>query len=179
MWTDNRSIPLVIPTVKEDIAASSILSLIAPAMYQAGTPPITRHAEPRHKTCSVDESKWANHANAWRPPYMNDAVLNPRPTEKDLRLSNSGQSWHREVIALLIKILYRVPSPFRNLNAWTVRQAIFQRVMSGHESLILGSFTLGENGSSSSYKSIQSRRTVRTELEISSGVGALKDVPAR
>ena len=66
---------------------------------------MTAHAETRHNNRSLDESKWADHANAWRPPYINAAALKPRATETLLRISPVlGQSSHRDLIALLVEM---------------------------------------------------------------------------
>ena len=92
-----------------------------------GNPLITTHADIRHNTCSVNESKCADHASAWSPPYVNAAPLKPRAMGRLNISSTSGQSLHRR------RNKFQIQSPPRSLacrNLSIKREAIFQRVTS-------------------------------------------------
>ncbi len=53
-----------------------------------GITPITKHADNRHNSCSMGDSKCADHANAWSPPYTNAAALKPTPIEAGRKTSD-------------------------------------------------------------------------------------------
>ena len=85
----------------------SSFSLVGPLSYEThllklyrlimtGSVPITTQAEIRHSSCSWEESKCANQAKAWSPPYTNAAALRLRPRERLVESSSTwGQFRHR------------------------------------------------------------------------------------